>query len=126
MLLFEIIEKIDILKTVNKLAFSGMTSSEINSGDCYNWAAVVKRLIPNSELIRFEGHAFVKIGLKYYDAERLNGVLDWKKLPSNKSGHLYRDYDTFTEAEFYKHWKINKTHINNLIKLVNNGESSKS
>jgi hypothetical protein len=111
-------DMLQLLRNINKYAFPKMSVKDINSGDCYNWAAIVKRFIPEAETIRFEGHAFVKIRNKFYDAERLDGLLDWKKLPTNKSGNLYRDYDVFTEEEFYKKFKIHKSHIDKLVKQV--------
>jgi hypothetical protein len=61
--------------------------SDINGGDCYNWAWIVHHLIPDAVLCTvryYGGHAFVKIKNKYYDAEHTSGVIDWRKLNSFK------------------------------------------
>lgn len=86
-------------------AEQGLGKQDIRGGDCMAWAAVVKRFIPIAELMSTSGHAFVKIGSKYYDAEAPKGVSDWKQLPIFK-GKRQSIADTFSnEASFLKEWK---------------------
>lgn len=57
--------------------------SRINRGYCYYWAYVVNKLFGGKLCTVEENgmHAYVKIGNKYYDAERPRGVRRRKQLP---------------------------------------------
>lgn len=57
----------------------------INSGDCWVWAMVAKRILRKTAKICTciddgKGHCFIKIGNLYYDAECLTGVEKWEDL----------------------------------------------
>lgn len=67
------------------LAFPGMTEEDINSGECFEWAAIVFDMIPGSKIagqsIRGCGHTWVEFKGRLYDAEVPRGVRNWKALP---------------------------------------------
>lgn len=70
------------------------TPSGINNGWCYLWACVVKRYLPEADLITVKGkggHVFIKLGDRYYDSESIRGVKDWKKLNFFKRGFNLED-----------------------------------
>lgn len=52
----------------------------INCGWCYNWAYAAYSLYGGT-LCSTTQHAFVKLNGRYYDAEALEGVEDWRCLP---------------------------------------------
>lgn len=73
--------------------FSHLQNPErINSGDCFNWAYIT-HCIYGGRLCSFYNHAiahaFILINGKYYDAEALNGVNNWKRLPYFKRNLNY-------------------------------------
>ncbi len=69
------------------------TAREVNSGLCEDFAIDLSESLPEAEVLYTEdfidwdsddypgGHAWVSYQGKYYDAECLNGVTDWKSLP---------------------------------------------
>lgn len=91
----------------------------INCGECYSWAYLAHRVLQHrgiqSELWCSEDHAFLKIGNKFYDAERPLGVLDYDRLPCNRAtGSHYAeclDMDEWKEV-----WNID-TRFNHWITL---------
>ena len=110
------------LKKINKVAFPDDAPNVINCGDCHLWAAIAKRLIPDAELLSAEDwHAFVKIGDKYYDAERLHGVKHWWSLPANKELDSY-DHELepvkHGTIAFYKFWCTNRNLVNKLVARI--------
>jgi hypothetical protein len=89
--------------------FPGQSASGINEGNCFIWAYIVKALYPHAKLYSASGHAFIKIGNKFYDSERPLGVLTWKQLKATsycdpldeevieQSKDSFRNYWGFTE-----------------------------
>jgi hypothetical protein len=67
--------------TTNMMKFFGLRSpKEINEGWCYKWALAVFFATPGSKLYTSRaGHAFVKVGNRFYDSESIRGV----KKPEN-------------------------------------------
>jgi hypothetical protein len=82
----------DLLSNTNKaliLYFSDLGNryykniKDINNGFCWLWAITVQHIVSNAELC-YDGttnHSFIKINDKFYDAQELNGVEDWRDLP---------------------------------------------
>jgi hypothetical protein len=56
----------------------------INRGKCFAWAYLAHLMFEGVELWDTNCHAFVKAGNRFYDAERLQGVEDWRELPAIK------------------------------------------
>jgi hypothetical protein len=116
----------ETLRSVTRKAFSDMTPEEINGGYCYRWAAVVKTLIPAVEVfyLPYEGgHVFVKTNGKFYDAESLAGVSNWRKLKSfrhSKAVPTYSDdrLDEVSLEFLLKRWKITKGDMNRYLRSV--------
>ena len=80
-------------------------------GSCFKWAWIVHLLdtVPKAELYTMVvggGHAFVKIGGKYYDPEVPNGVGDWRDLPAFQDGAVYEDEDVVHQSptQFQNFW----------------------
>jgi len=57
----------------------------INSGHCFQWAAIVFDLISGSKIagenVRGRGHTWIEYEGLCYDAESPEGVKDWQDLP---------------------------------------------
>lgn len=71
------------LNWITKKHFSNLSPQQINLGNCYNWALVAYQNYNNVKLYSTDnhgGHAFVKIGQKYFDAESPLGELHWANL----------------------------------------------
>ncbi len=65
----------------------GTTPQLINDGDCWLWALLAQQAAPKAILMFAPwpyggGHAFVKVGRRYYDAEKTCGVREWRMLPA--------------------------------------------
>lgn len=60
------------------------TPQDINRGWCHDWAYEVCLRIPHAEHVLYRtfenGHSFVRIGRRYYDAQHLDGVCSWRNL----------------------------------------------
>lgn len=92
--------------------FSNLAPRQINSGNCYNWAYIAYLKYDNVKLLTlndYGGHAFVKIGRYYYDAQNPFGVLHWSSLDMLRE--LCRD-DIYTinpwrqsPQAFLKYWR---------------------
>src|SRR5271157_2160841 len=84
---------------------------EINTGYCFQWAYMCYIAFNDVELLSVPGHAFVRYKGKYYDSERLNGVSDWKDLPTCRllaeirDGFIDNEPYLMTEACFTKEWQ---------------------
>jgi hypothetical protein len=67
------------------LSFPDRTPEEINSGKCFDWAAIVFDLVEGSKIaghnVAGNGHTYVEIDGRCYDAECYEGVDDWLDLP---------------------------------------------
>jgi len=75
------------LTWITKKYFPQLSPQQINLGNCYNWALVAYTNYNNSNLFTWAdggGHAFVKIGSKYFDAQSPCGVSHWSSLESFK------------------------------------------
>jgi hypothetical protein len=91
--------------------FPNKTALEVNSGDCFRWAYIVKKLYPNADLLSAEQyHAFIRFENKFYDAERPLGVKELVRLPSLAS-ISYRKIMLLTTEEFVSYWKIDTNSI---------------
>lgn len=57
---------------------------DINDGNCFRWAYIAQSLY-GGQIYSFINdwlmHVFIKIDGKFYDAERPQGVEDWRQLP---------------------------------------------
>ena len=60
--------------------------NQINKGLCMRWAYMAYLMFENIELWSTCGHAFIKVGNKFYDSETLQGEEDWKDLPACNFG----------------------------------------
>lgn len=85
----------------------------INCGECYSWAYLAHRVLQHrgiqSELWCSEDHAFLKVGNKFYDAERPMGVLDCDRLPCNMAiGSHYAEH--LSMCEWKELWCARKSH----------------
>ena len=68
------------LTWISKKYFPDLYPRLINSGNCYNWAYIAYQNYNNVKLFTIDdygGHAFVKIGQKYFDAQNPRGVGHW-------------------------------------------------
>ena len=71
------------LTWITKKYFPQLSPRLINSGNCYNWAYIAYQSYNNVKLFTIEdfgGHAFVKIGQRYFDSQNPRGVLHWSSL----------------------------------------------
>lgn len=71
------------LTWITKKYFPQLPPRLINSGNCYNWAYIAYMNYNSSSLFTVEdygGHAFVKIGECYFDAQNARGVWHWSQL----------------------------------------------
>lgn len=90
--------------------------SEINNGDCYRWAFLAYLTLPNVQLVScgcYGGHAFIYFKDRYYDAQHLNGVVDWRGLnffTSTKNDEFETDIIEFQDEEaFIRYWCLKGT-----------------
>jgi hypothetical protein len=63
---------------------SGETPERINHGHCQQTALFVKNHIPEAKIVTYPGHTFIEYKGKYYDAERPEGVSNFRDLPRLK------------------------------------------
>jgi len=71
------------LTWITKKYFPQLSPRQINLGNCYNWAYTAYKNYNNARLFTVEeygGHAFIKIGQKYFDAESPMGEQHWSNL----------------------------------------------
>lgn len=59
---------------------------QINKGLCMRWAYIAYQMFEGVELWDIGSHAFVRVGDKFYDSERLQGEEDWRDLPACNFG----------------------------------------
>lgn len=89
-------------------------TSLINTGWCYVWAWMVRlHLGEKAQLCSVwgawlgrrgvRGHAFVQIGGRYYDVERLDGAKGWGSLPACKVGRP-RTFEPLSPDTFLLRW----------------------
>lgn len=84
---------------------------DINWGNCFNWALVVKRLLHSYYTVDLyndsnESHAFVKIRDLYFDSESPRGVKSNTKLHIHR--HRREQYSKLTPVHplvFFNFWK---------------------
>ena len=77
----------------------------INWGQCFQWAYLAYHLFEGVELWDTHTHAFIKYNGKFYDAERPDGVLDWRELPATDCRCKYcRTPVPHNECSFKKDW----------------------
>lgn len=85
---------------ITKYHFPKDIPFKINQGRCFAWAYIAYCTFPNVQLCSTDIHAFIKYRGKFYDAERLTGVKDWKELPAAYKGkHPF--YDSPLELRFH-------------------------
>lgn len=102
---------------------STYTPEDINGGDCYNFAAVVKYILPDSQIYSTRkkgGHVIIKIGNRFYDAAHIKGSLNWKSIDKDYAAYKNIEdvYDLIDERTLYKEWRISKSYINRILKLI--------
>ena|ERR1700734_375280 len=125
----ELLQKVTttFLRHLNSLPGPKANKDDLSYGHCANWAALVAHVIPEAKLksgsIGEDGHAFVKIESKYYDASTPNGVEDWKKLkgwPDDVEGKVVIDSHS-TASEYKKELPddYDQKLVNLLIKKLN-------
>lgn len=72
------------------------TTWDINNGYCEEWAEAVAQKIPQAEVVWLDqydeelAHCAILHRGKYYDAECLEGVINWKDLPLVKNQNKSR------------------------------------
>jgi hypothetical protein len=102
------------LNWITKKYFPDLSPHLINRGNCFNWAYIAYMNYDNTKLYsvdEYGGHAFVKIGNRYFDAENPRGVEHWAHLVS-----IMDMYDTYIEPieqpirEFLSYWYENGKH----------------
>ena len=54
----------------------------INYGQCFQWSYLAHRIYADTELWDVRNHAFIKYKGKFFDSERIHGVMDWRELPA--------------------------------------------
>lgn len=108
--------------------FPNKWNYEINQGSCFVWAELA-RLINytkyNVELYtteEFKGHAFIKINSLYFDAERPQGVKEYRFLPFFKSGKR-QNAVVFMQSpkefnDYWSQWGIEKEMFKKVPYLV--------
>ena len=102
--------------------------SHINRGDCYRWAYVVHKIF-GAELCNLRKittmpvvgqlagyrrrvisrHAIVKMHGKYYDAECLRGIVDWRLMPAVKGYEA--ELKMMSPEKFCKSWHFEDSDI---------------
>lgn len=73
------------LEWISNKYFPSLAPHKINRGHCYNWAFAAYMNYNDVQLFTIDnkyGHAFVRIGNLYYDAENICGVKNWRELSS--------------------------------------------
>lgn len=90
-----------------------LSTGDINGGDCMLWTGLAHAIF-GGELYSVGmhgGHAFIKLGGKFYDAETFRGVSDWRKLGGFKDDRpgVLKDPVEWAEKQnwegFKAHWK---------------------
>jgi hypothetical protein len=100
--------------------------SLINRGHCMRWAFTAYLMFQGVELWDIRSHAFVKVGNKFYDAERLMGERDWRDLPacnfgvscgSSPAKHRHPDnFKRLWNTNYIKpDWRLYKRLANNFL-----------
>ena len=85
----------NISKTIKKLIKKyKILPTKINSGNCESFANDLLKVVGGSIYeVPFE-HIFLKWKNKYYDAEAIDGVINWKDLPYFKRCSAIADTNT--------------------------------
>ena len=80
---------------------------EINSGWCFQWAYMAYIAFNGVQLYCVPGHAFIKYKCKFYDSEKLRGVVNWQDLPTiwRCCGESVKPKKR-TEEDFIKEWGL--------------------
>lgn len=112
------------LKSVRAVYFPSLNARQINRGDCYRWAYVVKRMFSKAILCSdlYEGtHAFIRIEGLYYDSQSPLGVRHWRNLAfyrSDSAASIKRLNVTETGVtEFQRLWGNIRSFARNKKKL---------
>lgn len=105
------------LTWITKKYFPQLSPRLINSGNCYNWALIAHQNYNNVKLFTvddFGGHAFVKIGQNYFDAQDSLGVPHWTWLEMLRDMCRHRVYNILpwkqSLPEFLDYWRRNGKH----------------
>ncbi len=100
---------------------SGYRVASINRGQCYRWAYIVHKIF-GAELCNLPGHAFVKMHGRYYDAECLRGVVNWRRLPLVKKaiqdGRTVPEVKILTPAKFQESWAVDDEEIEKEMEIM--------
>ena len=84
---------------------------EVNYGNCMRWAYTAYHMFKKVELWDTDCHAFIKYEGKYYDSETLDGVNDWKELPTNRDDPYLGSYARKRSKRVFEKWWQNNNHI---------------
>lgn len=81
---------------------------DINRGECFVFAYLLAKLIPEAEIVGTENHCFVKIGRRYYDSDTPAGARSVGELYRN-NGCIAWSYSittrkTFASLRYWKRW----------------------
>ena len=92
--------------------YESLTPQEINNGYCDIWASLFVEKFGGDHQWSFDfpndpnGHSWVKLGNKFYDAEMLHGTPELKNLPFFQRA-IQQYGESWLDTEFYKN--IQKT-----------------
>jgi hypothetical protein len=99
-------ELIDRINDEYREDYKSLTPQEINDGYCDIWASLFMERFGGDHQWSFDfpndpnGHSWVKLGNKFYDAEMLNGTTELANLPFFQ--RFIKKYGTgWLDAEFY-------------------------
>ena len=95
-----------IFSKIIKASFNRKTNVDINNGDCYHWALLVKQLFPEVTLCSNYNHAWIEFEGMHYDSEHPNGVDSHRKLSCNMYCGEYHIWKYKHEKSFKKTWDI--------------------
>lgn len=90
---------------ITETFFPDTDPSDINCGQCFQWAYLAFSLFDGVELYDLPHHAFVKYKGKYYDSECPEGEEDWRELPACNWGLWFDSPVPHTPASFKREWR---------------------
>lgn len=100
------------LNWITRKHFDSLIPRSVNAGNCYNWAFIAYSNYINVQLFtidEFGGHAFIKIGARYYDAQNPIGVAHWSQLSMiwEMGDYMKMNPREQSLAEFLLYWYDN-------------------
>jgi len=98
------------LNNITKYYFSKTTPFDINSGECFVWAWKAKLQYKKAKLYSVSyggGHAIIKIGKLYFDAEHPKGVKDWRRMKAFIGRQPKENWlEEMSSYKFKKYWSM--------------------